>query len=88
MKVVVAAAVMMVVILSEMHMSDAACSISELSSCASAIGSTAPPSSSCCNSLKVQKPCLCGYLKDPSLQKYISGAKRVAKDCGIAIPKC
>ncbi|WCJ25327.1 Bifunctional inhibitor/lipid-transfer protein/seed storage 2S albumin superfamily protein [Euphorbia peplus] len=80
---VVAAAVMMLVIFSEMHMSDAACDVSQLSSCASAITSNVPPSGTCCSKLKAQQPCLCGYMKNPKLKPYISspGAQKVAKTC-------
>ncbi|WCJ25326.1 Bifunctional inhibitor/lipid-transfer protein/seed storage 2S albumin superfamily protein [Euphorbia peplus] len=88
---VVAAAAIMVAIFSEIHMSEAVtCDVMQLVSCAPAMSSDVPPPSSCCSNLKAQQPCFCGYMKDPSLKQYISspGAKRVAKDCGIAIPAC
>ncbi|XP_020219334.1 non-specific lipid-transfer protein 2 [Cajanus cajan] len=66
------------------------CTPTELSSCLAAISSNAPPSTTCCQKLKQQKPCLCGYLKNPSFKAYVSspGAKRVASACGVAIPSC
>ncbi|WCJ25330.1 Bifunctional inhibitor/lipid-transfer protein/seed storage 2S albumin superfamily protein [Euphorbia peplus] len=86
-----AVAVMVLVILSELHMSDAAnCNISQLRSCAPAMSSNATPSRGCCNNLIAQQPCLCGYMKDPSLKQFVSspGAQRVSKFCGISIPRC
>ncbi|GER44427.1 lipid-transfer protein [Striga asiatica] len=62
----------------------------ELSPCASAITSTSKPSSACCDKLKEQKTCLCQYLKNPVLQKFIrsEGAKRVAATCKTPYPQC
>ncbi|KAF7811292.1 non-specific lipid-transfer protein 2-like [Senna tora] len=66
------------------------CSPVALSPCAGAITSSSPPSSACCQKLREQKPCLCGYLKNPSLRQYVNspGAKKVASACGITIPNC
>ncbi|XP_009777694.1 non-specific lipid-transfer protein 2-like [Nicotiana sylvestris] len=66
------------------------CSVVELSPCAGAISSPQPPSSACCAKLKEQKPCLCGYLKNPNLRPYVNSpnAKRVAKSCGVPTPSC
>ncbi|KAK7272936.1 hypothetical protein RIF29_13980 [Crotalaria pallida] len=66
------------------------CSPVELSSCLGAITSNSPPSGACCQKLKEQKPCLCGYLKNPSLRPYVNspGAKRVTASCGVPLPKC
>ncbi|XP_048231112.1 non-specific lipid-transfer protein 2 [Ricinus communis] len=68
----------------------ATCSPLELSSCLPAITSSSQPSPTCCGKLKEQKPCLCGYLKNPNLKPYISspGAKKVAHSCGVALPNC
>ncbi|GFQ08108.1 probable non-specific lipid-transfer protein akcs9 [Phtheirospermum japonicum] len=62
----------------------------QLSACAMAITSPRPPSSVCCAKLREQRPCLCKYLKNPSLQKFIKseGAKRVARSCRANYPKC
>ncbi|XP_028784392.1 non-specific lipid-transfer protein 2-like [Neltuma alba] len=73
------------------HMAEAVtCSPAALSSCMGAISSSAPPSSECCQKLKEQKPCLCGYLKNPSLRQYVNspGAKKVVSSCGIPFPTC
>ncbi|KAI4352190.1 hypothetical protein L6164_006464 [Bauhinia variegata] len=66
------------------------CSPLELSPCLGAITSNTPPSQTCCQKLREQKTCLCGYLKNPSLRQYVNspGAKRVATKCQVAIPNC
>ena len=93
MKIPYAAAlcVIMVVILSEADPTKAVtCSPLELTSCYAAINSGAPPSAMCCNKLRQQKPCLCGYLKDPNLRQYVNtaNARRVASTCGVPFPNC
>ncbi|XP_028784390.1 non-specific lipid-transfer protein 2-like [Neltuma alba] len=73
------------------HMAEAVtCSPAALSPCIGAITSSSPPSSQCCQKLKEQKPCLCGYLKNPSLRQYVNspGAKKVASTCGVPTPSC
>ncbi|ESR55832.1 AAI domain-containing protein [Citrus sinensis] len=66
------------------------CSPTQLSSCVSAITSSTPPSRLCCSKIKEQKPCLCQYLRNPSLRKFINtpNARRVASTCGTPFPKC
>ncbi|KAI3735895.1 hypothetical protein L6452_15418 [Arctium lappa] len=66
------------------------CTATELAPCASAIFSSSPPSQQCCSKIKEQRPCLCQYLKNPSLRGYVSSpnAKKVATTCGVPIPKC
>ncbi|CAI9096138.1 OLC1v1032219C1 [Oldenlandia corymbosa var. corymbosa] len=66
------------------------CSPLQLSSCASAIVSSTPPSALCCSKIKEQRPCLCSYLKNPNLRKFISSpnARKVAKTCGTPFPRC
>ncbi|XVF71579.1 hypothetical protein PTKIN_Ptkin12aG0049500 [Pterospermum kingtungense] len=66
------------------------CDPTELSSCLSALTSSAAPSTTCCLKLKEQKPCLCGYIKNPALKQFVNNpnAKRVASTCGVAYPKC
>ncbi|KAJ1443219.1 Non-specific lipid-transfer protein type 2 [Sesbania bispinosa] len=66
------------------------CSPVELSPCLGAISSSSPPSSTCCQKLRDQKSCLCGYLKNPTLRQYINspGARRVASSCGVPFPTC
>ena len=86
--------VVMVVVLSTVelpHMAEAVtCDPMALSPCAGAISSSSPPSNECCQKLKEQKSCLCGYIKNPSLGPYVNspGAKKVLSSCGIALPKC
>ncbi|CAJ2651470.1 putative non-specific lipid-transfer protein AKCS9-like protein [Trifolium pratense] len=66
------------------------CSPLQLSSCLGAITSNTPPSADCCNKLKEQKPCLCGYVRNPNLRQYVNsaGSRRVASSCGVTIPNC
>ncbi|GMH01088.1 hypothetical protein Nepgr_002927 [Nepenthes gracilis] len=66
------------------------CSPAELSSCASAITTASPPSRLCCRKLREQKPCLCNYLKNPTLGKFVNtpNARKVAAACRTPFPKC
>ena len=66
------------------------CSPTELSSCLQAITTSSPPSATCCSKLKEQRPCLCGYLKDPNLSQYFNSpnARKVATTCGVSTPNC
>ncbi|KAI4331490.1 hypothetical protein MLD38_029677 [Melastoma candidum] len=66
------------------------CNPLQLSSCASAITSSIPPSALCCSKIKEQEPCLCQYMKNPSLKGFISSpnAKKVAATCGTPFPSC
>ncbi|XP_010534224.1 PREDICTED: non-specific lipid-transfer protein 2-like [Tarenaya hassleriana] len=67
------------------------CSPLELSPCAAAITSAkTPPSGQCCQKLREQKPCLCGYLKNPTLRSFVSSpnAKKVSTKCNLPFPNC
>ncbi|ESQ48077.1 hypothetical protein EUTSA_v10021828mg [Eutrema salsugineum] len=66
------------------------CSPMQLSPCASAITSSSPPSALCCAKLKEQKPCLCGYMRNPSLRRFVSSsnARKVSNRCKLPIPRC
>ncbi|RDX97152.1 hypothetical protein CR513_20108, partial [Mucuna pruriens] len=66
------------------------CSPVELSPCLGAITSSSPPTSTCCQKVREQRPCLCGYLKNPSLRQYVNspGSRRVASSCGVPFPNC
>ncbi|KAJ1442568.1 Non-specific lipid-transfer protein type 2 [Sesbania bispinosa] len=80
-----------VVVLEVSPMAEAVtCSPVQLSPCLGAITSSSPPSSTCCQKVREQKPCLCGYLKNPSLRQYVNspGARRVATSCGVPFPTC
>uniref|UniRef100_A0A803M496 Bifunctional inhibitor/plant lipid transfer protein/seed storage helical domain-containing protein n=1 Tax=Chenopodium quinoa TaxID=63459 RepID=A0A803M496_CHEQI len=63
------------------------CSPVELTPCAPVIMYNQAPSSACCAKLQEQKPCLCGYAKNPSLKSYIDspGAKRMASTCKVNV---
>ncbi|XP_034712005.1 non-specific lipid-transfer protein 2-like [Vitis riparia] len=81
----------LVLLLAEAHITVAVtCSPTELSSCVGAITSSTPPSKLCCSKIKEQKPCLCQYLKNPNLKKFVNSpnARKVASTCGTPIPKC
>ncbi|CAK7344257.1 unnamed protein product [Dovyalis caffra] len=83
--------VVVVMLFAESQVSQAVtCNPRQLSPCLGAITSSAPPSATCCSKLKEQKPCLCGYLKDPSLKQFVSspGARKVASACGVLYPTC
>ncbi|KAG5602187.1 hypothetical protein H5410_033557 [Solanum commersonii] len=72
---------LVLMLLAKSHISVAAtCSPVQLSPCLGAIRSSSPPSKLCCSKIKQQKPCLCQYLKNPTLKKYVNspGAKKVA----------
>ncbi|KAJ9147324.1 hypothetical protein P3X46_029502 [Hevea brasiliensis] len=86
---VVAVAALM--LLTEVRLSNAVtCNPVQLSSCLPAISSSTAPSSTCCSKLREQKPCLCGYLKNPNLKQYVNspGARKVANACGVPLPNC
>ncbi|GKV23595.1 hypothetical protein SLEP1_g33304 [Rubroshorea leprosula] len=87
----IAVCTLLVLLLTETQVSTAVtCSPTQLSSCVSAITSSAPPSKLCCSKIKEQKPCLCQYLKNPNLKKFINtpNARKVASSCGTPYPKC
>ncbi|CDO98408.1 unnamed protein product [Coffea canephora] len=84
-------AVLMLLLLVEANVSEAVtCNPNELNPCAGAIGSSSPPSSQCCSKIKEQKPCLCQYVKNPTFKQFVASpsAQKVAKTCGVPIPKC
>ncbi|XP_059640697.1 non-specific lipid-transfer protein 2 [Cornus florida] len=89
---IAAVCAVLVLLLAEAQLSVAAatCSPSELSPCMSAITSSSPPSKLCCTKIKQQKSCLCQYLKNPSMKKFVTSpnAKKVVTTCGVPIPKC
>ncbi|XP_059659172.1 non-specific lipid-transfer protein 2-like [Cornus florida] len=66
------------------------CNPTELSPCAAAITSSNPPTATCCSKLKEQRPCLCQYVKNPNLQKFVNSpnARKVATTCGSPFPNC
>ncbi|XP_071701645.1 non-specific lipid-transfer protein 2-like [Rutidosis leptorrhynchoides] len=66
------------------------CNPIQLIPCATAILSSSAPSEACCVKIKEQRPCLCKYIKNPRLQKFINtpNAKKVIKNCGTSFPTC
>ncbi|XP_057968783.1 non-specific lipid-transfer protein 2-like [Malania oleifera] len=89
--VAVVCAVVVLMLMGEAQVTRAAsCNPVQLSPCLGAITSSAKPSGLCCARLKEQQPCLCGYLKNPSLKQYVNSpnAKRVAATCHVPSPSC
>ncbi|KAL8531740.1 hypothetical protein ACS0TY_008369 [Phlomoides rotata] len=83
--------VLLVVISDEIAVTNAVtCNPLQLSPCAAAITSSGNPTTACCDKIKEQSPCLCQYMKNPNLQRFINspGAKKVANSCGTPFPKC
>ncbi|CAJ1843303.1 unnamed protein product [Sphenostylis stenocarpa] len=66
------------------------CVATELTPCLPAITSKDRPTDACCKKLKEQKPCLCGYVKNPALRQYVNSprAREVVTTCGVAYPTC
>ncbi|KAK1412363.1 hypothetical protein QVD17_33552 [Tagetes erecta] len=90
-KFAVCVATLVLLVLAELHVSMAVtCAPTQLAPCASAFSAASPPSKLCCTKLKQQKPCLCKYIKNPSLRNYVNSpnAKKIARICRVAIPKC
>ncbi|ESW24719.1 hypothetical protein PHAVU_004G154200 [Phaseolus vulgaris] len=87
----IALCTLVVLLVAEVQVSMAVtCSPVQLSSCVSAITSSTPPSNLCCSKIKEQKPCLCKYLKNPNLKKFVDSpnARKVASTCGTPFPRC
>ncbi|KAI3808466.1 hypothetical protein L1987_24417 [Smallanthus sonchifolius] len=65
------------------------CEPTQLLPCLKSIMQGTPPPPLCCTKLKAQKPCMCGYIKNPKFAKYVKSpnAKKVAKACHVTIPK-
>ncbi|KAM0049893.1 putative bifunctional inhibitor/plant lipid transfer protein/seed storage helical [Helianthus debilis subsp. tardiflorus] len=85
-----AAAILVMILAGSQAAMAVTCQVTQLAPCAAAISSSSPPSQQCCTKLKEQRPCLCQYMKNPSLKAYVSSpnAKKVSKTCGVPVPKC
>lgn len=83
---------MVLFLVTNMHVTEAqTCSPVALSPCLPAIQDPSQtPTTSCCNNLRDQKPCLCGYLRNPFLRGYVNspGSRRVASVCNVPTPRC
>ncbi|CAN8276010.1 unnamed protein product [Cochlearia groenlandica] len=66
------------------------CTPTQLMPCLQAITTGGDPTKECCDNLNAQKPCLCGYIKNPDFSMYVSSpnAKKVLKACNIPDPSC
>ncbi|KAG9130918.1 hypothetical protein Leryth_006692 [Lithospermum erythrorhizon] len=80
----------MLIFANEVKMSIAACNASSLSSCLSTIQKGGSPSGACCQNLRAQRGCLCQFARDPNVSKYVNSpnARKVARSCGVSIPRC
>ncbi|KAM7524237.1 hypothetical protein LguiA_014139 [Lonicera macranthoides] len=84
-------ALVVVVVLGQVAMMEAVtCNVMELAPCLQAFTSPAQPSAECCGKLKEQEPCLCNYIKDPTLGQYVNSpqAKKVEAGCRVPVPDC
>ncbi|XP_019154613.1 PREDICTED: non-specific lipid-transfer protein 2-like [Ipomoea nil] len=66
------------------------CSVTELEACLPAMLFGQSPSGECCSKLREQAPCLCEYMRNPSLRPYVDSpnATKIAAACAVAIPTC
>ncbi|MQL91847.1 hypothetical protein Taro_024463 [Colocasia esculenta] len=66
------------------------CSPYELLPCVGAIMYSVLPSDQCCSTLREQQPCLCQYIRDPTLGSYVNSpnSHRVADACRLPFPRC
>ncbi|PON38950.1 Bifunctional inhibitor/plant lipid transfer protein/seed storage helical domain containing protein [Parasponia andersonii] len=88
---IIALCTLLVILLAKPQVSMAVtCSPAQLSVCVSAITGSTPPSQQCCSKIKEQKPCLCQYLRNPNLKKFVDSpnARKVASTCKTPFPKC
>ncbi|KAM5558237.1 non-specific lipid-transfer protein 2 [Rosa sericea] len=69
---------------------DTTCEPVQLSPCLDPIQYGSKPSSTCCQKLKEQIPCFCGYIKNPAFRQYVTGpnAKKLCSNCGVPYPRC
>ncbi|KAI4366997.1 hypothetical protein MLD38_022785 [Melastoma candidum] len=71
-------------------MAETSCVPLELSPCIPALSSPVSPSGMCCQKLREQQPCFCGYMRIPALAPYVGNprAREICKSCGVPIPRC
>lgn len=65
-----------------------ACVVTDLQVCLPALETQSPPSTECCKNLKKQHSCLCDYMANPTIEKYLKPARKVFRACGMPYPKC
>ncbi|XP_039035442.1 non-specific lipid-transfer protein 2-like [Hibiscus syriacus] len=68
----------------------AICDPQQLRPCISALTSPGAPSIACCSKLNEQRPCLCGYIRNPALKHFVDNpnTKRIASTCRVPYPRC
>ncbi|EMS52279.1 Non-specific lipid-transfer protein 2G [Triticum urartu] len=83
-------AVMLMLVVLAPGKARAACEVTQLAMCASAILGGTKPSGECCGNLRAQQGCFCQYVKDPNYGHYVNSphARETLQTCGIALPHC
>ncbi|KAL4573362.1 hypothetical protein LXL04_020165 [Taraxacum kok-saghyz] len=83
------AAILVMLLAGSQETTAVTCMVTELAACATAFSSPSPPSQQCCRKLKEQRPCLCQYMKNPSLRSYVASpkAKTIAISCAVPTPQ-
>ncbi|CAN6802694.1 unnamed protein product [Brassica oleracea var. botrytis] len=66
------------------------CVVTELAPCLPAMTLTGDPTTECCDKLVEQKPCLCGYIRNPAYSMYVTSpnARKVLDFCKVPFPSC
>ena len=66
------------------------CTTIDITGCVPAIIFGAQLSPECCQNLKVQQPCYCGFINNAGLKPYITSPQGHAAlaSCGIPFPVC
>ncbi|WZY79014.1 non-specific lipid-transfer protein 2-like [Brassica napus] len=66
------------------------CTTIDITECVPAIIFGAQLSPDCCQNLKVQQPCYCGFINNAGLRPYITSPQGHAAlaSCGIPFPVC
>ncbi|KAI8534430.1 hypothetical protein RHMOL_Rhmol10G0088900 [Rhododendron molle] len=54
----------------------------ELRPCLGAFTSGQRPSAGCCDKVREQKPCLCGYIKNPNLKQFVNSPNTLKPPAG------
>ncbi|CAL9224472.1 unnamed protein product [Arabidopsis halleri] len=66
------------------------CVPTDLMPCLPAMTTGGQPAKDCCDKLIEQKSCLCGYIKNPLYNTFVSSpfARKVLEACNIPYPSC
>ncbi|ESQ47248.1 hypothetical protein EUTSA_v10028000mg [Eutrema salsugineum] len=66
------------------------CVSMELLPCLPAISMGGEPTKDCCDNLKEQKQCLCGYIKNPDYSLFVTSpnARKIIDACKVPVTSC